>query len=134
VNAIFDPAAIGQRVAYLAHSVVGQFSRTDRDHPAVRFDTRAIGKLQDVANAWHGAETLSQEQFRQRFFDHTTSDATVERLRLAIQRATTAKTYDDLGAASKDLAAAMSMIGLDRWPGQLTKLGNHAAAASQPAR
>jgi hypothetical protein len=122
-------------VAYLAHSVVGHFSRTDRDHPAVRFDPRAIGKLQDVANAWHGAETLNQDQFRQRFFDPTTSDATVERLRQAIQRASAAKTYDDLGVASKDLATAMSTIGLDRWPGLLTRLGNRAAASiGQPAR
>ena len=123
---IFDPSAVAQRVAYLAHSVVGHFSRVDRNKPGVTFDTQAITKLQDVAHAWHGAEHLSQADFRQRFFDAKTSDETVERLRVAIQHAADAKSYGDLAAASKDLATAMAAIGLDRWPGMLTTLSTQA--------
>jgi hypothetical protein len=126
---IFDPDAIRQRIAYLAHGVVGHFSRVDRNHESVRFDTRSIGKLQDVANAWHGAEAMDMETFRQRFFDHTTSDATVEQLRKAIQFAADAKDYDQLAKASRDLAAAVSTIGLDRWPGLLTRIAVRADAA-----
>jgi hypothetical protein len=124
--AIFEPAAIAQRVAYMAHAVVGHFSRVDRNKPGVMFDTRAITKLQDVAHAWHGAEDLSQAEFRKRFFDSRTSDETVERLRTAIDRAANARSLADLGAASKDLATAMAGIGMDRWPGMLTKLNNRA--------
>jgi len=127
-SAMFDPAAIGQRVAYLAHAVVGHFARADRNHPGVHFDTRAITKLQDVANAWHGAENLSSGDFQKRFFDPMTSGATVDTLRKAIGRASKAKSYDDLNAAAKELAIAMSTIGLDRWHGMLGKLAIKAAA------
>jgi len=130
-SAMFDPAAIGQRVAYLAHAVVGHFARADRNHPAVHFDTRAVGKLCDVANAWHGAEQLTTEDFRKRFCGPLTGDATVETLRKAIGLASKAKSYEDLNAAAKALAAAMSTVGLDRWHGTLGKLA--IKAAGKPA-
>jgi hypothetical protein len=128
-NAIFDPNAVGQRIAYLAHAVVGHFSHVDRNHPSVRFDTLAINKLQDVAHAWHGAEAMDPETFRQRFFDPMTSDATVENLRKAIQNAADARTYDQLGHASRDLATTMAAVGLDRWPALLNKMSTRATAA-----
>jgi hypothetical protein len=119
---LFSPASIDQHIAYLAHAVVGHFSRTDRKHPGVTFDTRAITRLQDVATAWHGAENLSAAAFRSRFFDQTTGDDTVEGLRHALQQAANARNYDDLAGASKALAKAMASIGLDRWRGMLAKL------------
>jgi hypothetical protein len=128
---IFDPAAVAQRVAYLAHSVVGHFARTDRNKPGVMFDTRAVTKLQDVASAWHGAQDLDADDFRKRFFDSRTSDATVEGLRKAIQGAAKAETYAELGAASKALATAMATIGMDRWPGLLARLSARATAGAQ---
>lgn len=132
---LFDPAAIGQRVAYLAHAVVGHFSRTERNHPGVTFDTRSISKLQDVATAWHGAEMLDKDAFRDRFLDPGTSDETVERLRAAMQLAAKARTQQDLAAATRGLALAMSTIGLDRWRGFLNRIDNRAVTATnRPAR
>jgi hypothetical protein len=125
---LFEPGAITQRIAVLAHTVTGHLGRTAHEQPGARFDVHAVARLLAVANAWVRAEHLATKDFRERFFDADTGDATAEALRAAIIRAAKAKSPADLSGAATDLASIMTTIGLARWHELLSSLASKAAA------
>lgn len=130
---LFAPANADQRIAYVAHAVIGHLPQSARGHASAAPNRSALDQLQRTMPAWYGARSLSRDAFRQRFLDPATSDATVDCLRGAACGAIEAHTPEALGAAGGELAGAMQQIGLDRWSRYLAAAGDRVGAAGESA-
>ena len=126
---LFVRHSVGERIDYVAHSVVGHLARSDRWHVAAAFDGRALDRLRTVAVVWAGAAGLSRDEFRERLLDPGTGDATVDRLRRAARGMVAARGHEALAEAGKDLSDAARQIGLERWPRFVADAETRAMAA-----
>lgn len=125
---LFAPANADQRIAYVAHRVIGHLPRSARGHAAAAPDRDGLDQLRSAMTAWYGARSLGRDAFRERFLDPTTSDTTVDCLRGAACGAIEARTPEALGAAGGDLAGAMQQVGLNNWLRYLAAAAQRAGA------
>ena len=128
-GSLFDPLGIGQRIDYVAVSVIGHVARQDRGRWESSLSQTGRERLKTAVAAWYGASRLSRDAFRERLLDLYTSDETVDRLRSAARGIVEARTHAELGAAGVDLAAAVQTLGVERWPRYLADADRRAVAA-----
>ncbi len=128
-NDLFRPVNAGQRVDYVASSLIMHVPRNDRGrwNSAVSDDARA--NLKTAVAAWYGARSLSRDAFRSQFLAPYTSDEVIDRLRSAAKGMVEGRTQDDLAKAGDDLAAAAQKVGVDSWPRFLSNVSHQAVEA-----
>ncbi len=128
-NDLFRPANAGQRVDYVASSLIMHVPRNDRGRWNSAVSDSARANLKTAVAAWYGARSLSRDAFRTQFLDPYTSDEVVDRLRSAAKAMVEGRTHDDLAKAGDDLAAAAQKVGADTWPRFLGNASHQAVAA-----
>ena len=115
-NDLFRPVNAGQRVDYVASSLIMHVPRNDRGRWNSAVSDSARANLKTAVAAWYGTRSLSRDAFRAQFLDPHTSDEVVDRLRSAAKSMIEGRTHDDLAKAGDDLAAAAQKVGVDSWP------------------
>ncbi len=75
-----------------------------------------LPRLTEAMATWARGSRLDAQSFAYHFFHSDADDRVVTSLRDAAMGAATATRQDELAAASKHLADAMTSEGLDRWP------------------
>jgi hypothetical protein len=75
-----------------------------------------LPRLTEAMTAWAQGSSLDAQSFAYHFFHRDAADQVVTSLRDAAVGAATATRQDELAAASKRLADAMTNEGLDTWP------------------
>jgi hypothetical protein len=71
---LFRPANAGQRVDYVASSLIMHVPRNDRGRRNSAASDSARANLKTAVAAWYGARSLSRDAFRSQFLDPYTSD------------------------------------------------------------
>ena len=128
-NDLFRPANAGQRVDYVASSLIMHVPRNDRGRWNSAVSDSARANLKTAVAAWYSARSLSRDAFRSQFLDPYTSDEVVDCLRGAAKGMIEGRTHDDLAKAGDDLAAAAQKVGVDRWPRFLGNASHQAVEA-----
>ena len=127
-NDLFSPANAGQRVDYVASSLIAHVPRNDRGRWSGAVSDSARTNLKTAVAAWYGARSLSRDAFRTQFLDPYTGDDIVDHLRSAAKSMVEGQTHD-LAKAGDDLAAAAQKIGPDTWPRFLGNASHQAVEA-----
>ncbi len=87
-----------------------------RTRAAAQYSAGTLSRLTDVIAAWCRGIKLGDAAFAERFFGRTPDDAVVEKLHGAALDIGLATNHGELREASEQLAEAIRLIGLDRWP------------------
>ncbi|MDT7953565.1 MAG: hypothetical protein RQ966_18855 [Acetobacteraceae bacterium] len=126
---LFNPESAGQRIDYAATKVIGEAPKNERARWERRMAGPGRGSLKTAVAAWYGASGLRTSAFRDRLLDPYTSEELADHLKAAAKGIVTARTYDQLDAASGKLATAAQKVGVDRWPRFLGDAEQRALAA-----
>lgn len=126
---LFRPANAGQRVDYVASSLIMHVPRNDRGRWNSAVSDSARANLKTAVAAWYGARAMDRDAFRTQFLDPYASDEVVDRLRGAAKGMVEGRTHDDLAKAGDDLAAAAQTVGVDGWPRFLGNASHQAVEA-----
>jgi hypothetical protein len=126
---LFRPTNAGQRVDYVASSLIMHVPRNDRGRRNSAASDSARANLKTAVAAWYGARSLSRDAFRSQFLDPYTSDEVIDRLHSAAKGMVEGRTHDDLAKAGDDLAAAAQKVGVDSWPRFLGNASHQAVEA-----
>ena len=115
----------------VAYGAVGHLSGTQRTCYGEALDRGGAARPVESTKAWSGAANLSRGAFRGRFLTPTASDELVDHLRKASEGAARGGSAAEQRDASAELAAAVRIVGADRWPRFVAAA--HARAMDQAA-
>jgi hypothetical protein len=127
---MFDADNVEARIDAIARSALAHMPRKDWHRGSVSFDRQRLERLRTAMTAWIGARSLTDAAFEEHFVNPLTSSIAIGKLRAAAEGARTATTHEELGKASAELAGAMQVIGLDKWPSFLQGAAERADAYS----
>jgi hypothetical protein len=118
-TSLFSPACLGQRIQAAALGAIGSLPRALRDRAAHLWNAANLKRLTEAMSHWIHAAELEEEHFANLFFGRKAADPSVKLLHKAALDVSNATDHSQLGAGAEKLAAALQVIGLDRWPGFL---------------
>ena len=122
---------LDQRIGTVVGSLLGHFSRAERNHAALRPEGQAAAHIVQAMRVWVAAARLGGDAL-DKALPGTTSDATASKLREAALLTVRAHDPASLNEAGAVLASAAGTMGLDRW-GQFAVEAAHAATAAMAA-
>jgi hypothetical protein len=108
------PDSLPARLTAVIHGALGALKRSAQAKSQLRGGL--LPRLTEAMAAWTQGSRLDAHSFAFHFFHSDADDRVVTSLRDAAVGAATATRQDELAAASKHLADAMTAEGLDRWP------------------
>jgi hypothetical protein len=110
------PDSLPARLTAVIHGALGALKRSARAQAESQLRAGLLPRLTEAMAAWAQGSRLNAQSFAYHFFHWDAADAVVTSLRDAAVGAATATRQDELAAASKHLADAMTAEGLDTWP------------------
>lgn len=123
---IFRPDALAQRIQAALHGAVGSLPRALRTWAGVICHATNLRRLTEAMIRWIRGSDLEKEQFARLFLGRDASDPLVDLLHDAGPRVDRAMDHAELGDAAAKIAAAIQVIGPDRWPRFLADLEERA--------
>ncbi len=126
------PTDLSDRIGAIGASVVAALPPASRRHPAATFDAPGLERLVVAMGAWVRGLGLAPAVFAERLAGREAGSSVAEAFRQSAALVAEAGTQSELKGASEALAAGMQAVGLDRWPAELGRLAQGAAAI--PAR
>lgn len=122
---------LDQRIGTVVGSLLGHFSRAERNHAALRPEGQAAAHIAQAMRVWVAAARLGGDAL-DKALPETTSDAMASKLREAALLTVRAHDPASLNEAGAVLASAAGTMGLDRW-GRFAAEAAHAATAAMAA-
>jgi hypothetical protein len=110
------PDSLPARLTAVIHGALGALKRSARAQAESQLRAGLLPRLTEAMTAWAQGSSLDAQSFAYHFFHRDAADQVVTSLRDAAVGAATATRQDELAAASKRLADAMTNEGLDTWP------------------
>ena len=124
---IFGPSCLAQRIQAAAHGAIGSLPRTLRQRASDLWNTANLQRLTEAMGLWIRGVDLEAERFAHLFFNRSADDPAVNQLRDAASHVSSATDHAELSGGAEKIAAALQVIGLDRWPGFLLEVRDRAA-------
>jgi hypothetical protein len=110
------PDSLPARLTAVIHGALGALKRSARAQAESQLRSGLLPRLTEAMTAWAQGSRLDAQSFAHHFFHRDGDDQVVTSLRDAALGAAMATRQDELAAASKRLADAMTTEGLDGWP------------------
>jgi hypothetical protein len=125
-DGILGPEGFAQRVQATVYGAVGSLPRALRAWAAVICHAANLGRLTEAMMRWIRGDHLDKEQFARLFLGREADDPLVDLLRSLAPRIARATGHSELGDAATQIAAAIQVVGPDRWPRFLAELEDRA--------
>jgi hypothetical protein len=125
-DGIFGPGGFAQRVQATVYGAVGSLPRALRGWAAVICHAANLGRLTEAMTLWIRGGHLDREQFARLFLGRDADDPLIDLLCSVAPGVARATGHAELGDAAAKIAAAIQMIGPDRWPRFLAELEKRA--------
>jgi hypothetical protein len=123
---MFGPGCLGQRIQAAAYGAIGSLPRALRGRAAHLWNVGNLTRLTEAMSHWIRGAELEKEQFAHLFFGRDADDPRVGLLHGAALNVSSAIDHDELSGGAEQIAAALQVIGLDRWPGFVADLWDRA--------
>jgi hypothetical protein len=132
-GSLFGPGCLGQRVQAVAYAAIASLPRALRERAAHLWTVGNLQRLTEAMANWIRGGKLDEEQFARLFFGQDPDDPSVRLLHGAAQDVSLATGHRELSDGAEKIAAALQVIGLDRWPCFLACLRDRARAPATVA-
>jgi hypothetical protein len=125
-DAIFGPDALAQRIQAAFYGSVGSLPRSLRAWAAVICHAANLRRLTEAMIHWIRGGDLEREEFARLFLGRDADDPLAGLLHDAAPRVERAMDHGELGDAAAKIAAAIQVVGPDRWSCFLAELEERA--------
>jgi hypothetical protein len=112
---MFGPDGLAQRIQAAVYGAVGCLPRRLRAWAAMICQTRNLQHLTEAMTRWIQGGHLDRERFGELFLGRNADDPLVDLLYSAAPRVGLATGHAELGDAAAKIAAAILVVGPDRW-------------------